>query len=528
MSWSQDFVDQISGKLITPVYLLESFEIGAAPIPNFGGAGFAYASIGSGLPGTQAWISPDNSSVSYGAVSVGEWTYSFGQLEIGLTPAGGESVRFDSTRGQGCRLAIGFPGWDYTAFQTVFLGQVQNVVQRGDEWTIVVRSMLAALTSRWQAVANQGSLFYKIGPDNHGSLGTATYVETTDFIAASSTTITVDSTTNVEQEGSEGYILRVQPDSGDAFYLHATTLAANVFSGLTTLFDSTRGDVLAQTAAPFTNNVEIGALIKDEAGSGVRKILCSTGTALANGFFDALPASFGMGIADEHIDDTRWGLIETILTPEAGHQDLYIHAFVPEPDGLAFIQSILTPLGAFLCERQGQISIGCITDEDDNDPPVSLWEVDDTELAAIEEYQAWNDGQPVEYEEAAIELLDGSESLNSTSAIKSRPTIAQHRVLLPYVQNSADMANWADDIHARTKRWYLQVGEYISIKVAGWRLARAAPGDRLTIFSTRIGGRTIGSDLGFGAPSTIISVETDWFGSSTRIRCVHIPPAEQG
>ncbi len=526
MAWSGELLAKINASVITPIYILESVSVEGAGMV-FGE--FHYASISSWrLPGYEPALSPEDSKISYGLVNVGEWSFSMGQWEIGLDEGHGRSLRYTTVRGQPVALKIGFPGWAAEDFQTVGLGQIQNIIRRGERWSVQVRSLLAGLTGRWTETAGETALFHKLPIETF---------TTSAFDAGVDTSFIVDNVTGAEKETGSGYIIELTPDEGDPLIYYATTLTVKTFSGLTLLFDgdtqvpdgSANKICSALTAADEQNNVRIGALIKGDPAEIVRKLLMSTGTASANGAFDTLPASFGLGLAEEHFDTTYFDFAQSsMLTTATG--DLYAYSFEPETDALAFIHRVLAPFAGFLCERQGQISISAMVD--DEDPAIgNEWIVADSDIVDIT-YEAWNSNQPTEtgqiLNQSPSELNGGDDGLYEVtttaidSKVKSRPNTLERVVEFPFVNGAGDN-EWLSETSLRTYEWFIEVGEAIEITCRGWRLAAAAPGDHLVILSERVNSRDLDEDLGTGGHAHIVAVEPDWFGSTVKVRAVFIP-----
>jgi hypothetical protein len=505
VAWSGEFLTKIAGEYINPIYVLETAQIGG--IGAVGGLMTISSAPIADSPIHQPILSPQGSRVSGTSVNVTDWTFTTGEWSIGIASPYADEVRNNLVRGQGLVLKIGFPGWSFAQYQTVAVGTLANVVQgENGQWVIVVRSLLGGLATRWTTDEDEAGLFYHLP------------IET--FVAVAYTTVaatlTVDDATGTEGLGGAEFILRVAPDDGDAFYLYCATRAADVFTVTSVLFDTTEANAAVGDADNL--NVEIGALIKDDnVAKIVAKVLLSTGTA-TNGPHDTLPRPMGLNLAEEHFDTQNYPVIEALLASPTADDDLYAYSFDIQEDGLAWIETVLAPFGAFLCEREGQISIGVITQEG---PPVNSFLVDDNDIAAIS-YEAWNSDQPVEYGvvKGQLPLTEDVLITSVGGDIESRPNVTEQIVNFPYVNGLAE-SEWMVDALARYFNFRRTVGESVVLTLRGWRLASAAPGDHIIISSARLTGRTFGGVFG---TATIMSVECDWFGSSTKIRAVYLPP----
>lgn len=527
MGWSAEFIEKISSSFITPIYTFETVLIS---IDNpLGPSTFHFSSAP--VPGYDVCLSPEGSSISGGMLNVTDWSFSVGQWQIGIDPAKARSLQQLTVRGQAVVLKIGFPGWSISQFQQVALGQLQNIVRNGDKWVAVVRSLLAGLNTRWvDGLFDDDIPLFNHLPRETFVFEAAPAVGATLYTAGDANIEVDNPGLTVPVEAASGYILRVTPDSGDALYIHATTKVGDVFSTLTTLFDIsedvenevpvTPKIVTKQTAGEESNNVEIGVLIQEDNPLHiVRKVLTSTGTALANGPYDTLPALMGMGLPEEYFDTTTFDFAASIVAT-AGVGNLYAYAFEPQQDALNWIASVLSPFGAFLCERQGQISIGVIS------PVVGVhgWFVTDEDIIDIS-YQSWNDGQPAEYHTVLGVLpLTEDEIVDLPGELESRPNASEYVVEFPFINGAAD-DQWAVDALDRTEEFRRIVAEEVVLTLRGWKLGQAAPGDHLIIESERVFGRRSDTTLGtVDGRCHIIAVDCDWFGSSCKVRALYIPP----
>ncbi len=530
MAWSVEFTDKIAASFITPIYLFETAFVSLDDLVGPGTFNFSSAPV----LGYDVALVPEGSSISGGMLNVTDWTFTTSQWQIGIDPAKVRSLQQLTVRGQVVVLKIGFPGWSVSQFQTVAIGHLKNIIRNGDKWTAVVSSLLGGLTSRWVdgIIDDDVQLFQNLPIETFvtktgGVVGESAY--TVDD-PVDGLTIELDNTFGISGEGNAHYILRVQPDDGDVLYIYCASKAGDVFTVTeATLFDisgdienevpATPKSIILPVAGEEVNNVEIGVLIKDgNPAHIVRKVLTSTGVSLANGPYDTLPAAMGIGLPEEYFDIDTFDFAATILQ-SVGVGDLYAYAFNRQDDALSWMGSVLSPFGAFLCERQGQISIGVISLV----VGVHGWFVTDTDIVDIT-YQSWNDGQPVEYGEAVGVLpLTEDEIVELPGAIESRPNVADHITEFPYINGAADAA-WADDALSRTELFRRVVAEEVVLTLRGWRLGGAAPGDHLIIDSVRIRGRRSDTTLGtVDGRCHIIAVDCDWFGSTTKVRALYIP-----
>ena len=507
MGWTFDFIEAISSGTITPIYVIESVAIdGFRPLSG----SLSVASVTSRvLPGATPGLSPDSSRVSYGTLTVGDWSSTYSEWEIGLYA--GVDVRPFTTRGQAVVLRIGIPGWSLDRFQDVAVGQVQAIDRRGDQWVIRVRSLIAGLVARYTETGGEVELFH-------------TLAETTlsGAYAVADPTLSLTSSTGAERDTGGSWLVEVTPDTGDPFFLTASGLAAPNLTGISA------AGVIGTTAAAASsgNTVRICAYVQDHPLEVVRKVITSTGAG-TNGSFDTLPDSWGLGVPDWLIDDQDCrDMVTAQCAPSGVATPVWdVYAVEAQPDAIAWISTILAPMGGFLAERQGRITIRVASTATSQPGIANLWRVDDSEIVSIDVYETWAGNQTIEYN--SVRLRDAHQGTTTlTEDVETRPAQNRQVLDLPYVSSAsgAERTAWREHIRDRVGAYYTRICETIEITTGGWRLAQACAGDHIAITSAHIRGRFGGDlDVGAGCEALIVSVEPDWFGSTVRLRCVILP-----
>jgi hypothetical protein len=526
VSWSADFVTRISASRIAPIYVVQSIALPGETQPMGGDLLLASSRA---IVGSKPVLTPEGSRISYGALQVREWSYTTAEWEIGLLSQdlGGYDVRHFTTRGQAVALKIGFSGWKDEQFETVALGIVQDVESNGGAWTIRVRSILSMLASRNSTTTAEQSLFHLLDESTiaTGSGG---------YAAGAATVSITGGSTPYEREstGVNRFAVRITPDDPDAepFIVTATGISAGPPTGLTGVSATA---ILGGTVndAAEGNRVEILAYTQGHPFTVARKILTSTGVAAANGAYDTLPASWGMAFPVEHVDGDDIDMGADYYSPNAAPAAVWdVFADAAQEDALSWLQAVLAPMGAFVCERQGAITVRAAAVHF-NQPGVLLaWDVYDDELVSVDSYSAYDGSTPVEYSQVRIRDSHGDETdFDDTDGeeVGSRPVLGRYLLELPYVDT--DRTDWRELVRDMVGPYYTRIGEPVVITCRGWRMAQAAPGDHVHVYTSSrfLSGRRrgLGLDISNGAAMLITSVEPDWFGSTVRIRCQHLTDA---
>ena len=183
----------------------------------------------------------------------------------------------------------------------------------------------------------------------------------------------------------------------------------------------------------------------------------------------------------------------------------------------------------FLTIRQGDITIRAI--QDSSTPTIlSGIHITDSEIASIESYSAFDQEHSPEYDFVQINSTDGTTSPGSpveTPGNREEPATLPSELVYTY-----DLTDWVwsnnDNIAAnilnRVSEACCRVPESLVLRCAGLRLAQLAPGDIVTLTTTRTQSRRNGRDGWQGEAAVVIEVSTDWNQGSVRLRLLVYPP----
>lgn len=494
MAWGSAFREEIAKKRSRPRFVLE-----VAPVRLYlSGAGLNLSSH-KGIDGYPSALTPQGSSITGGQLHVGDWSCTTGELSIGIRS--NIDIRQRVPRGVLVALRMGFAGWDVSAYERVFLGQVQDVRWTGTQWQLQARSMLGALITRFSQTPLESSLFYELAETTLAEIYTAGEAD-----------IDLTSVTGLARISGDDYLIQITPDEGDPFFLTANGISTNTVTGC-----SASGQLGTTAAAAASGNtVVLCAFIERHPVLAALTVLTSTGVG-DNGPYDVAPESWGFGLPREYIDLTDCIRTIAITNPASGSTLWDVYSAGVVDDGASWLRGLLAPGGMWLCDRQGDITIRAAE-------AVGQWayeveSIRDEEIVEIR-YSAWDPTQPAEYGNLTIRASSGAGSGTLLDSLDSRPAITTREVTWPYCEENEN--EWALRGVARLAAYSSRVGESFEITLSGWRLAHLAPGDHVIVSS-----RFVKTRFGIEGLALVTSCQADWFGSTTTLRVLHIQSAAE-
>lgn len=490
MPWGQDFLTESSKSRARPRYMLEHVPI-SGYLPGIGLSRHSH----SGWEGYPATITRVGSSVSAGQLTVRSWSYTTGSMSIGLRS--GHDPRLNLPRGVLVRLRVGYAGWSDSDYETVWLGQVQDCTQdiRQGVWVLQVKSIVGALVSRFSQASQEAALFYNLPAE---STLTSTYT------AGVSTVLNLASTTGLQRLTGGTYLVRVTPDTGDPFYVTSPTLAALQLQTITAgAFGTT------DATASSGNRVEFLSYLPKNPVEAALILLTSTGNGVPSGPYDLAPGSWGLALPPEYVDTEDAERTRDLVTAGIGtYWDLYTGD--EQPDAAGYINSFLRPAGCWLAERQGAVTVRAV--ETPGQYSYDIASIFDNEIVDLR-YNTFDPNQPVEY--GVFNTFTTTGGSTSPDSLSSRPMVDRYEIDYTGIINTNENT-WRLNLATRLGPWYLWVGESFEITLRGWRLASLCPGDAVIVSSRYLSVRS-----GIEGLSLVTSVQPDWFGATTKIRCVH-------
>ncbi len=503
MSWISAFTDEL-GKLNPhePRWVLESIPSIPAYHPQLGGT-LAISSHQEGSTHVQAI--GRRCSIRGASVNPWDWSTSPGTMRIELTPRIIRSVvdaRLIAPRGSVVALRMSFGAWS-GAWQDLFVGVVTNYTFSGGRWFLHARDLTYGLTSRFTR-----------STANYGLANDLTSTTVASIYTAGDPTLEVASTSGFRTNAAGDYILKVDPASGDPFYLLATGTGTSPtkFTGVsgTGQFGTTAVDA---AGSPSTSDVTEVMHVSAHPIRAAQQVLTSTGTLVANGPHDVLPKTWGYGMPESMVSDvdaSYWVGESSVSGSDSW--DLVVDEEATNPYGT--LRSWLAAGGYYLTMWQGQITARCgVVPFSGVNPGWSRIDWADVESLS---YDAYAPSFAAEYESYRVNDLDGAQlgTPHSEAPIDHRPAIKQHIQALPDVHSNGTAI--ADGVSARLGPWKTRVPERMTLKLRGWRNAVSSAGDVGVAYL--FGGpvfsrRAIAGESGFAGGHVLFGqVSPNWFG----------------
>lgn len=452
-------------------------------------------------------------------VKPGAWQSSVGQWTVNLV--GDPRALWRSMwKGQMVVHRMGFPGWPVERFEVVQSGTLDDVTGRPGRFTLVMKDLLSAFTSRYATSPTQWPLFAGLG---------ATTQLTEQYDVGAETSLDVVSASALGRDsgatsGDRYAAILVDPEAEDAYFHRYNGVSGN---SLTRPAYSPNTDLATahQTKTSGTTVQEV-ALVEGPVTEVVRRILVSTGAG-TNGTFDTLPATWGLALADALVDHEDSRFWSSHLAPATGSDHISLHTTQQQDNGLAWLAQQLAPLGVFLTMRQGRITVRCAVDPNAVNlsgaspllPLTGRIRQEDLDAASDMGWSAWRGGATREARSLFLYTGGGYASGSSyTETVRSHPAQATVERDLSKLVFTNDTA-WKASTAARLKPWDLRLAERLVLPVRNAMAAGLAPGDTLELDLPFFAGRHEYEERGWtGRAGMVTQVDPDfWLGGPTKV-----------
>ncbi len=489
MSWTDDFVWELSRPAASPMFVLEFVDDYHSVLG--GGGTVSSHGLATRIIGSQV-------VVGGGRLSVGSWSFTKGGWSVAVVDDGdrAHALAATLTRGTYAELRVGFPGWDEDAYEAVALGALVNVSGSAPELRFEFASLLTHWATKHETAQASLALFDDLDLDDADRSRVSTGVDA-DF-ALGGGTLTVADTTGFALGDTTGVLLAHDPTAGDPFFITYTGTTSTTFTtmGTTDLHSTVR---TALTAADGV--VYACAYLEGHPFDIARQILLSTGSG-SNGARDVLPREWGFAAWPRWVDEDDIEEWKGIVGNKAGtDHDWSVIVEAAQTNAIGWLAQLLAEAGIWLVERQGKITLRACQNPDDTSalayhaPLRSGITITDADIVEVADYQLWSRDVPAEAKSVVVWYNSGHSSgttpdsiVITESSVSSLPayTNADHDLLDVIWQASTHPAT---DIGYRAFTWEGRVPESVRLRCAGLRLAQLCPGDLVEVSSDRLRGR---------------------------------------
>ena len=505
MSWSAEFKATLAGGRLEPRYLLEWVQVPHGATRVFGG-NVRLSSFP--VQGYENIINTDGSSFSGGTLSLRDWSCQPLSFSIGILGDGERDIRVVAQRGQVVVLKVGFSN-DPATFEPVALGTIYGLSRQGSGWVLRCKGLEGSFGSRITIEAGEQSIGHDLA---------STTVNDTGGVGSGEADITLTDASNFRTDGQGVGVVQFTADNGSTYLSTYTGVTSNTLNGCThgvmgTTWSATAdGNAVAEVMYTSAHPVDILA-----------RIITSTGLG-SNGPHDILPASWGLGIPYEHLNDRDINTFKNLTQPTSGSaaQHWVQAAEIENPQSA--MASWANTMGYFLTQHQGQITArGALLPWDNHSP--NHYSLTDGMIERIGGYDAWDPDSPIEYSRCRILYSDGN--TQGTSAASDLDHIPARDI------KAHTSATWSTSTNAlaintelltRLKQWDQRTAEVITLTLHGWWPGLASPGSTLDVDLTVLTSRTGHTFRGQGGLLTRCAV--NWFGSTTDVEIAVLPADE--
>ena len=505
MAWGSAFKQALLEDVLYPRFIFESVAMSGDGADPFGG----HLRLRSYISGSNQGYIPamvrQGSQIDHGRVQPGSWRRSFSTLRIAVAPW--YDPRSKVVRGSTVALKVGFSEAIDT-FETVFVGQVRDIRMDARGYYIECVSLEGALTSRFTSTAGEFDLFANLR--DRSPVVSVAYT-------AGAANITVSNVSGFEQSlaaGGEGYMLLVTGNSGNQFYIKATTLVGTTFSGLSAgLFGTTDED------ANVLNAVSPSTYSEGHPIDIVRAMLVSTGNNLQNGPRDFLPETWAFGIPQQFVDEADMGMFVTATT--VGTDGWVLLATEPQNNPWAWIEGWLGQAGFFFTLHEGQITVRAILDP--NKQTGYVTHVRQGDIVDVISFSSWSQDVPQEY----YFVLPSKGLAGALSPeIRSRPAGYTKTMDLSGIRTNINTA--VDEPVDRLAPFYTRIPEHGVLRLRGWKYAQLAPGDVFLLSAPDLlqPRGNYNYDQYVGRRCLCVGGGPNWFGATTDIEFLALPQDE--
>lgn len=464
MAWSAAFLEQLQTSTVR-LFRMEVVKLWEEP----GTEGFSIASH-YGLGG-------DDSARISGIETAGQtlkpqsWTSEVGEFGVLVAGVPSDLLR-NVTRGTSIQVTMGFPGWKPSAFEAILLGRVKGISRVGatNAWRVTCLDAFSALSYRMSVTATQG-LFGGMGHTlltADAAIGDSTYNGTifSDF---------------ERESGAHGAVLAT-PGSGEAYYRKwsaSTGTTLTIASPATvTVMDTDdvgaeSGDTVAEVAYLKGHPIEIA-----------RKVLTSRGAA-ANGPYDVYPASWGLGVGQQFLDDVDIDQWLSVVQPGSGSYEIEIAQTAGVDNAKDWLEgTVLAPFGCFLAMRQGMLTIRAAQDPTDPDAYATGFHltladvVSDADGVPSIAWEAYDPDVDTEYSGLVGIYRGGSvtSTLTIPATLPAKDTVVIDVSTCVFSNGVAIVT----ELQSRLGVYYTRIPEYLRVKCR-LRAAQLAVGDLITV-----------------------------------------------
>ena len=460
--WTSEFTADLAKSVRRPVFLVRVIRVGDSP----GGHWAAASAPGLGHPET---LVAGSIQMSGQSVTPGQWSSSPGVFGFSTFDTA-EAIFGNIVRGTFVALYCGWAGCFASDLQRIGLGVVKSITWRQGVYKVTCWDLWAAFQGRPTTNAIGQRLFYNVG----------TAVTLAADYAVGDATVQVTSAASFGRETGAYFGLKITPDSGDEFYLRASSLAGSTFT-----INTPGADRMGTTRAAASTGAVVTAVahLTGHPIDIAYKVLASSS---GSGVFDLYPDDWGYGIPDEMLDkDDRVMWQSYAVKVASGAYDLEFTVDESQDDAFSWFSGFLSAFAMFPAVRQGQLTIRA---GQDMRYPLYTSDIEISDASVVlrdVEYFAFEEGMTDEVHR--VQVTTPTDSASADDSMTTLPGRDQQNIYVPYAYDNEQAI--ADEILDRAKVYHLRVPERWRLPLVGLKYASLTPGDVVPFTSRVLVGR---------------------------------------
>ena len=472
MGWSEQFLSDIEQTPSDPIFLVHFIVADGGSAAN--------------IPGTDELVlssSPEYGDV-YGismSLSIGgqrlrpsDWSYTAATASIVYVSDSPNAVTQVVRRGQVTQIKMGFPGYAREEFQTIFFGRLRSISGNGPNWQIEFDDASTLLQSRWTGGTGGSS------KNLFSSAGDTTTLSAQYDPASSPSTLSLADNSKIQiANGITIGIVKITPNSGDDFYLTFSGKGSGTLTGVSS--SAVHGTTAALSNSG--NTVTNVPLLKDNALTIYKRLLCSDGTAAGDP--NVYPVEWGFGIPQEYVDiddiDDQQSVLFSSPLPTAITCAPEWKVLEEQNTPWQWLFNQYKPLAICPVIRQGQFSIRSLQDPNTATITTGLTIVDSDVIDFI--WYAYHPDIQSQYLTVKATTTDG----DSDSRVMTPMAFPVDKEKLydlsdtTWAHSSSHQEDIRENVLDRVALWSLMVPYALRLDLAGLKFAQLCTGDIVTV-----------------------------------------------
>ena len=402
-----------------------------------------------------------------------EWAYTASRADVVYVAETPNLLTHKVRRGQVTRIMMGFPGYSRSEFQVLFLGRLSSISGSGPEWSISFEDGATLLQQSWTGTSDK-----RLFTDANQSISSNyTTIASSSYSAGDSTINVADNSVfNISTQTSAIGMVKIEPDSGEAFYVKYTGKGTNTLTGAGGgVHDTTAGD------AAIGKKVWNVPLLNGTVLAIYKRLLISNGSGSSGADPNVYPQEWGFGLPEEFVDIDDIDEQSTVLVNAGVTCAPEWKLLEPQSDPWNWLFNLFTQLGLIPVLRQGEFSIRAIQNPNDAEIHTGIT-ISDDEIIDF----TWHAYHP-DVTASFLGVTAKSTNGNSSTSVMASTTFPVDYSLVydltdtTWAHSSSGQTKIRENVISRVAKWGTFVPYCLKIDCAGLRLSQLCVGDVVTI-----------------------------------------------